>query len=307
MTQTILVPTDGSDPAAAAARHAGLLADALEADVHVLSVAPGGDRRFDGEDDRPAIDRARERAEDTARVVGDRVVETTIREGNPADAVVSYAEEVGATLIAMGTHGRTGVRRFVAGSVTEQVTRLADVPVFTVRTDSTVEAGAPEAYDRILLPTDGSECAEAAVEEAIRLATAFDAEVHVLSVVDVNGLAARSELTNPGMILDEFEEQAEDAVDRIARRVAEAGLDSATDVLQSSPARGIGNYVDDNGIDLIVMGTHGRSGLGRVLLGSTTERLIRNADVPVLSVRAQEDEDGDGERDEAADGVAQNE
>jgi nucleotide-binding universal stress UspA family protein len=289
MTETILVPTDGSDPAAAAARHARLLADALDAEIHVLSVVSGDGGRAPGsEDDRPAIDRAAERGEDTARVAGDRVGETDVREGDPAEEIVAAAEAVGATLITMGTHGRTGVRRFVAGSVTEQVTRLADVPVFTVRTDSNTGSDTPDDYERILLPTDGSACAEAAVEEAIQLARAFDAEIHALSVVDVNSVATQSELTNAGVILDQLKEQSEMAVERVVRQVAEAGIDSETAVLQSGPARGIVDYTEDNGIDVIVMGTHGRSGLGRFLLGSTTERLIRNADVPVLSVRSEE-------------------
>ena len=297
MTDTILVPTDGSDPAAAAARHARLLATGLDADVRVLSVVPEGGFRGQ-ENPRTAAESA---AADAAAVVGgsdadagETTVEATtaVREGDPAETILEYADAAHADLIVMGTHGRTGVDRVVSGSVTEHVTRLSAVPVFTVRGD---ETPAPTTYGRIVLPTDGSDCAEAAVDRAITLAQAFDAVVDVVSVVDVNTVAAQSELTNARLVIDELETQAQAGIDRVTDRLREAGVAGETAVVQATPATGIADYATESGGDLIVMGTHGRSGIGRFLLGSTTERLIRHAPVPVLSVRAREaDGDADG-------------
>ncbi|MEZ3142853.1 universal stress protein [Halobaculum sp. MBLA0143] len=298
MTDTILVPTDGSDPAAAAARHARLLATGLGADVRVLSVVPEGGSGGQ-ENPRTAAESA---AADAAALVGgsdadagETTVEATtvVRQGDPAETILEYADAAHADLIVMGTHGRTGVDRVVSGSVTEHVTRLSEVPVFTARGS---ETPAPTTYDRLLLPTDGSDCAEVAVAAAIDLARALDASVDVVSVVDVNTVAAQSELTNARLVVDELEHQAQAGVERVADRLAQAGVGGETAVVQGTPATGIADYADDSGADLIVMGTHGRSGLGRFLLGSTTERLIRHAPVPVLSVRAG---DANGEASDA--------
>lgn len=292
MSNTILVPTDGSTPARMAIQHARLLAEALAAEVHLLCVSEdeeGG--LLDGVGEDAEFSDADDVVQTAAREFDGSAVETAIRGGDPAETILDYAEEISATLIVMGTHGRTGVHRFVSGSVTEQVTRLSEIPVFTLRADA--ETTMPDSYERILVPTDGSECAEAAVEEAVRLADAFDAEVHVVSVVDVNTVAAQSELTNARLVLDELEEQAEMATERIVELLDEHGIEGRTAVVQSAPATGIMDYADGHGIDVIVMGTHGRSGIGRFLLGSTTERLIRHAGVPVLSVRV-----GEGEQEE---------
>jgi len=293
VTDTILVPTDGSDPAAAAARHARLLATELDAAVHVLSVVSEVGGR---ENPRTAAEGA---AADAASIVGGEdtsagatAIEptTTVREGEPAETTLAHADEIGASLIVMGTHGRTGVDRVVSGSVTEHVTRHSETPVFTVRGDATV----PTRYERLLLPTDGSSCAETALAQTTRLATAFDATVEVVSVVDVNTVASQSELTNARRVVGELETQSETAVERVADRLREAGVTAETAVLQGTPATVVADRAETVGADLIAMGTHGRTGLGRFLLGSTTERLIRHAPTPVLSVRAGEsDETGE--------------
>jgi nucleotide-binding universal stress UspA family protein len=324
VTETILVPTDGSVPATTATHHARLVAAATGADVEVLSVVPPGGLLDSASDPRTVAEAA---AEDAARVLGggdasdhqsvrDRVaaenedvetdsaepdppepdgftVTTAVREGDPAETILAYARTVSADLIVMGTHGRTGVNRVVSGSVTERVTRVSDVPVFTVRADGATPT--PDTYDTVLLPTDGSDCAEAAVDHAVALAEAFDAEIDVVSVVDVNTVAAQSELTNARLVLDELEGQAENAIERVVDRVSEAGIAGETAVIQGAPASGVMDYAEEAGVDLIVMGTHGRSGIDRFLLGSTTERLIRHASVPVVSVRGDGVVGGDGD------------
>ncbi len=296
VTDTILVPTDGSDPATAAARHARLLATELDAAVHVLSVV--SEAGVGGRDNpRTAAEGA---AADAASSVGGgdasaapAAIEptTTVREGDPAETILAHADEIDADLIVMGTHGRTGVDRVVSGSVTEHVTRLSETPVFTVRDGATV----PTRYERLLLPTDGSSCAETAVDQATLLATAFDATVEVVSVVDVNTVAAQSELTNARPVVGELETQSETAVERVADRLREAGVSVETAVLQGTPAAAVADRVVEAGADLVVMGTHGRTGVGRILLGSTTERLIRHAAAPVLSVRADDTDERGGE------------
>lgn len=137
-------------------------------------------------------------------------------------------------------------------------------------------------YDRILLPTDGSEASSRAVTQAIELATETGAELHVLFVVEDLPYA-------PELMDDDAERQlrqvGEDALEEIRERTENAEIDVVTTVRQGVPHNSILEYADDNGTDVIVMGTHGRSGLDRYLLGSVAERVVRTATVPVLTVR----------------------
>lgn len=146
-------------------------------------------------------------------------------------------------------------------------------------------------YQRILLPTDGSGATDRAIDHALELAGTYGAELHVLYVLDDASLASVSEEATA-----ELREQGTDAVDGIADRASAADVEVETAVRKGSPHREILEYADAADVDMVVMGTHGRSGVGRVLLGSVTERVVRAASVPVVTVRR--DADGlDGNRD----------
>ena len=141
-------------------------------------------------------------------------------------------------------------------------------------------------YDMILVPTDGSEPAGAAVDHAIDLAANSGATLHVLSVVDSSAYASLD--VSSEQALDELEANAEAATGEIAETAAEAGIEAVTEVSVGTPHEQITDYADAADVDLIVMGTHGRTGLDRFLLGSVTERVVRAAPAPVLTVRATE-------------------
>jgi len=136
-------------------------------------------------------------------------------------------------------------------------------------------------YECILVPTDGSDATRAPVEHAIDLATTYDAALHALNVVDTNlGFEASAAGT-----FESLEETGKSAVENVVREAESAGVDPIEgNVVHGTPHEAILEYVDDNDIDLVVMGTHGRTGLDRYLLGSVTEKVVRLADVPVLTV-----------------------
>jgi nucleotide-binding universal stress UspA family protein len=141
-------------------------------------------------------------------------------------------------------------------------------------------------YDRILVPTDGSECADAAATEAVDLAATFEAALHVVYVVDVAALPSTIDV---GYVSEALEDAGEEAIERVRDRAAAAGVeDVETEVVYGTPHRSILQYADEADVDLIVMGTHGRSGLERYLLGSVTEKVVRTADAPVLTVRPED-------------------
>ena len=140
-------------------------------------------------------------------------------------------------------------------------------------------------YDRILVPTDGSKGAEVAVEHAAVIAEKFDAEVHIIYVVDVRVRTTSDLWAN---IMGEFRKIGENSTSQIADRLDQKGLASVTDVTEGIPHREINTYTEENSVDLIIMGTHGRTGLDRVLVGSNTEKIVRTSEVPVMTVGRSE-------------------
>jgi nucleotide-binding universal stress UspA family protein len=140
-------------------------------------------------------------------------------------------------------------------------------------------------YDRILAPTDGSDPATAAVQHALDLAATTGATVHAVYVLDTRtGFLTVSKDEVRGALRDVGEDAATATLDEVERLAADADVDLVTEVLEGAPDQAILDYADDHDVDLVVVGTHGRTGLERRLLGSITERVIGGASVPVTAV-----------------------
>lgn len=140
-------------------------------------------------------------------------------------------------------------------------------------------------YDDILLPTDGSPAAEAAIGHAMHAANQNGAVIHAVHVLEV---------TEQGDITDdiennedEFRTGAEELLKPLIDAAEEAGVESVEEVVEGKAHGKLVEYVEDHDIDLVVMATHGKSGLSRVLLGSTAEKVVRHSPAPVLTVREQ--------------------
>jgi nucleotide-binding universal stress UspA family protein len=140
-------------------------------------------------------------------------------------------------------------------------------------------------YERILVPTDGSRGSSKAARHALDIAECGDATVHVLSVVGSSDLALDEDEADP-----ERERRAERAVDQIVEIADQRDRGTVTAVRRGKPHQEILRYADENDVDLVVMGTHGRTGLDRYLIGSVAERIVRTADVPVLTVSMEDAE-----------------
>ncbi|WP_332899974.1 universal stress protein [Haladaptatus sp. CMSO5] len=136
-------------------------------------------------------------------------------------------------------------------------------------------------YDRILVPTDGSPLTTRVVEYALDLAVLSGGELYTCFVVDDADIPAR----NVEQVLSSLEDEAEAATERVAGLAAERDVAVTTAVLRGAPHAEILAYADKIDADLIVMGTHGRRGFDRYLLGSVTERVIRTGNTPVLTVK----------------------
>jgi nucleotide-binding universal stress UspA family protein len=138
-------------------------------------------------------------------------------------------------------------------------------------------------YDTILVPTDGSDGGAAAVAHAVDLAAVHGATLHALYVVDV-----RMSPISADMDHDDVVELVDESGDRPTAaaldRAEQAGVEAVEVIRLGVPHRVIREYADDEGVDLVVMGTHGRTGVEHALVGSVTERVVRTLDVPVLTV-----------------------
>ena len=149
-------------------------------------------------------------------------------------------------------------------------------------------------YEDILVPTDGSGLAVRALDEALSLAGLTGATVHVVYVVDDAAVAELATAScvdevsfdaDVGRLFERFEAVGERAIADVREAAGERGAELVTEVRRGIPDESILEYADENGVDLIVMGTHGRRGVRRYLLGSTTEQVLRQSPVPVLAVR----------------------
>lgn len=143
-------------------------------------------------------------------------------------------------------------------------------------------------YSRLLVPTDGSDAAQKATTHAIDLAEKYDAAVHALYVVNTGRLEGMS--FDISAAIDQLESEGQEYVDDVVASAEAADLDSTSDIRTGRPHNAILNTVEENDIDLVVMGTRGAEGIGRRLLGSVTERVIRQSDVPVHAVPLPEHE-----------------
>ena len=259
MYNEILVPTDGSEVAERAGTVAVRMAELFGADLTVVSVREPSNKeqaeRAVGDIEEAAIEAG---LTPKTEIIDDE--ETAIHR-----VILDYAEEHDINAIVMGTHGRTGISRFLIGSVAEQTLQESPIPVVTVHEDTAVDFE----IDNVLVPTDGSEGAEAATEHAIDLVTEAGGTLHALHVTS----RGRETESSP---IDDVRDQGE-----------AAGVDIVTATRSGRPHEAIAGYTAEAEIDVVVMGTHGRSGLRRYLLGSVTERTVRFSPVPVVSVKPE--------------------
>lgn len=138
-------------------------------------------------------------------------------------------------------------------------------------------------YDDMLLPTDGSPGMDEVIDHAASLAEIHDATVHGLYVVDTASLTDVPIDASFEGVAESLQAEGETALSEVERRVD--GVPVETETIEGSPSRDIVSYASENPCDVIVMGTHGRSGVDRLLLGSVAERVVRSSPVPVVTLR----------------------
>jgi nucleotide-binding universal stress UspA family protein len=202
---------------------------------------------------------------------------------SPPEAIVGYVEEQEIDLVVAGTRGRRGLQRLLIGSVAEEVLRTAPCPVLTVRGEAD---NAPAwAVRNILVPVDFSDASLEALRHAKELALTYGAQITLLHAVEevIYPSAYGVEPANlPG---PQVIERVEESLAELAR--TEIGYEHVTVEAKVGYAPStILDHAETNEVDLVVIATHGRTGLERMLLGSVAERVLRRAPAPVFTVKS---------------------
>ncbi|MFB6097918.1 MAG: universal stress protein [Salinibacter sp.] len=291
--QRVLFPTDFSDGSKRAFPQAAYLADWHDADLHILNVT--GRHRHDYEHTRANFPIPTDTLTDwlrrpSASVSGSNwpdlealpIMQEQVESAEPGERIIAYAEDEDIDLTVMGTHGRRGVDRMLFGSVTEEVVRQGPCPVLTVRSDADVTPS--QAVRRVLAPVDFSDASETAIQHAKEIALTYGAEIDLLHVVEEPFYPPEYGLGPASFPTEEVLDNVETQLGDLARE--KIGYEHVMIEAQlGTPSNEILNYIDENEIDLVVIATHGRTGLDRVLLGSVAERVLRRAPTPVFIVK----------------------
>jgi nucleotide-binding universal stress UspA family protein len=307
MYRRMLVPVDGSELAEVVFTYAKELAGRLDIDIILLHVCRPEER------DRLPMHRAYiERAAETVKQQSQSVQEITglqpgrqavevrgdVATGHPAEEILSYADKNSIDLILIATHGRSGVRRWVMGSVADKILRTSKVPVWLVRASIPKEV----VYDQwpsrtILVPLDGSKIAEGVLPHVESLAKQRGAElVEVILLRVCEPELITSDYPDASMPLswDEHlkrqtaycKQLSAQYMAGIEKQLRDAGLKVRSEIITgASPADEIISYASKNPFNLIVMATHGHSGITRWAYGSVADRVLHGVSSPIFLVR----------------------
>ncbi|MGE0059089.1 MAG: universal stress protein [Dehalococcoidia bacterium] len=278
----VLVPLDGSQHAELALDYLDALSPLGSLDVHLLAVV-------DNTHDEPAEHLDTQRTlfeaylhERAARLHdGLAECETRVVQGAPAAAIIEEADRIDAALVIISSHSRAGIQRWRLGSVADKVVRAVSCDTLVI--GSGVEHAASK-ISKILLPLDGSDLAEEAGATARRLADAFGAELHLVRVVSPTSLTS-TDVTGMGYASAELYEAVIEGAEAYVSEAREHLAATRAVSMMGAPADSLLTYIDEQGIDLVVMTSHGRSGVMRSALGSVTDRML-GGHAPVLVVRS---------------------
>ena len=215
-------------------------------------------------------------ARETAKEMGVEIM-TVMETGIVHQAIVKTATANDVDLIVMGRRGLTRFERVLMGSVTSRVIGYSPIDVLVMPREGVLK------LDKILVPVDGSKYGDAAMERAIKLAAKFNSELHITTVVDINPEAYA---LYPN-IAEQLEEGARSMLSDALKMVEKAQLKADTSMHEGDAHERIIHMAQEFGADMICMGSHGRTGLSRLLMGSVTERVIGESKVPVLVVKTE--------------------
>ena len=283
----IVVPLDGSELAERVLPLATALAAAER--THIVLVAVWEDTGADlpanvsVELEKHAQESLTAYLHDVRDRLQHKEIRTVVRCGDPSDVILAVADETGARMIVAGSHGTSGVTRWLFGSTTRRLLHESRVPLLVAGAKALEREGTP-AIKHVMIPLDGSSLAEAAIEPGIALARRLGAKVSLVRAVrwafETYPYAGAASYVQP--LDSELEAGAREYIGR--RQAAAGGTDIHGFVVRGNSADALLAFEESDNVDLVVMTTHARAGLTRMALGSTAERVLQGS-APVLLLR----------------------
>jgi nucleotide-binding universal stress UspA family protein len=300
MFEKILVPLDGSPLAQAVLPYVMVVAKGFHSRVilfHVAETALDHEAPEQKAYADETVERVRPLAENYLAGVADEFrkegidVETKVVKGQAAAQIVGYAEQEDVGLIALSTHGRSGLARLVMGSGIDKILRACEQPVLLVRPrDEGAGGEAAGRLSKIIVPLDGSNAAEAALPFAEELAKALGLEVILVQVIGIEttvhfGPRASDSWPVPSDVLQRLDVVASGYLTGLAKQLKAKGLAVQWEVLRGSAGSRIVEFARETTDSMVAMTTHGRSGFRRWVMGSVTDEVVRHTGEPVLVIR----------------------
>lgn len=288
-TGPILVPLDGSQLSERSLPYATAIASALQTNVVLMIAAYTSDIPEHGPWSDEMVAHPRETCMAYLAGVGSRIGvpedKLVVKIGYPHEAILQTAHDVGAAMVVISTHGRSGISRWMYGSTAGNLLHASNVPVFVVGKE-VPDGAASFSPKHVLVPLDGSTLGEAALPHAREISNAFGANITLVRVAPFS--AEAYPMMVPSMYWPTLDE------DLIAGATAymekmRSSIDQPVEinVLQGARAGALLDFVEAKAVDLVVMATHARAGVQRAILGSTADRMLGGR-APVLLIRPEE-------------------
>lgn len=282
MYERILVPLDGSELAEQAIPYVEWLAGKFNSEVIVITAC------FAGDPLERALTEYVERRVEKIQSLGIKARSVCIQ-GEPAASIIDFARKNDSSLIAISTHGRTGVSQWLLGSIANKVVQRSHIPVFLVRSSQPAKTPADKELRKILLTLDGSQFSEAIIPYVEKLAEVTGSEVVLLRVVEpakLPQLAAYADREKYEKdFIDKLKKEAKRYLDQKKTALAGKGIKVNSALLEGKADETILQYAEDKSVNLIALTTHGFSGVSKWAYGSVASRIIEASSKPTLLVR----------------------
>jgi nucleotide-binding universal stress UspA family protein len=295
MYARLLLPLDGSKTAENVLPYARFLAAKLKLPTELLSVV---ELPVSAASERALyLDTIIERAVTVSYEYLNRVARTfdggsvtvAVEKGNPEEIILARAEADEKILVAMATHGRSGIAQWLLGSVAEKVVREGKNPLFLVRAKEEAKTDGQAALTSIVVPLDGSKLAESILPDVSELAKAMKLKVVLLQTFTLKHIIQAYKDSIPDF--DELHKSSKSGASRYLeeqeQRLKKEGLDVSSVTAEGEAAETVIELARGAPDSLIAICTHGHSGIRRWMLGSVTEKVVRHADNPILAIRAK--------------------
>ncbi len=293
----IICTTDFSDLSKRAIPYAVAIAEEFNAKLymcHIVSLpstAAYGEILFDLVDNQKReVEYAHQQMD---QLLQDRQVEwePLVQIGHTADTITQLVEDIQADLVVTATHGRSGLKRLVLGSVTERLLHILPCPMLVIPAPSP-DSHAPELNDfqlkKILIGCDFSDSSLLAFQLGLSLAQEFQSELHLVHVVEPPAYRNYTKATaGGGEDSPELKRYLNDRLEKLLPEDARHWCRTRTVLLDGKPDEALVDYADSNDIDLITLGIRGQGLVEKLFVGSTTERVLRRSSCPILSVCAR--------------------